>query len=333
MKKFYLFFLLVLISTLLIGCKKSKKTDEIFYYVHVSVNPAIDFIVNQDERVVGLMPLNDDGAIILAGENYMNQKIDTVISDVIENAYFTGYLDSGDYNQAITIGVMHPDSAKKLALETTLIDEIQDALDALALEAFILNTQSLSDDVMDLIDTYDLTLGHALLLDTYMKNHPSIPKGDIINLPYASLIQTAITDFTAFYETYKADEESALMDLKAMLIQDNAYLLSTRETEGFERTDHQDELSSFLENKDTYVQTKTQINQIRVSNAEALVKGLTPSYLLGEYAYEMSTERMPYQIIQHTYELHANGTYTESSIWHSWDLPQTVSGTSNGTWE
>ena len=107
MKRILLALSFVLLFTLA-ACARttddSIQTDET--YVTLDMNPAVSFIIDEDDNVVLVNPLNKDGEIVLFNLDLVGENIETAIDRLIGEAGELGFID--------------PDTAETLA-ETDVI--------------------------------------------------------------------------------------------------------------------------------------------------------------------------------------------------------------------
>ena len=62
----------------------------------IDINPSIEFIVDENNKVVSVTALNDDGSILIAGEAFVGKTSEEAIDMTISLASETGYLVKGE---------------------------------------------------------------------------------------------------------------------------------------------------------------------------------------------------------------------------------------------
>ena len=62
----------------------------------IDINPSIEFIVDENNKVVSVTALNDDGSILIAGEAFVGKTSEEAIAMTISLASETGYLVKGE---------------------------------------------------------------------------------------------------------------------------------------------------------------------------------------------------------------------------------------------
>ena len=64
----------------------------------VDINPSVEFILDEENRVLSVAALNDDGAILIAGEAFVGKTAEEAVRMVVSISAETGYLVKGELN-------------------------------------------------------------------------------------------------------------------------------------------------------------------------------------------------------------------------------------------
>lgn len=120
MKKFLKLSLVLImffmVSFFLIGCKKETQEEKELSRVTVDINPSIELIVDEENKVVSVTALNDDGNVIIVGEAIVGKTVEEAISVIVSVATETGYLVKGEVEATendIEISVSGDEKAQK----------------------------------------------------------------------------------------------------------------------------------------------------------------------------------------------------------------------------
>lgn len=101
--------------------------------IQIDVNPSISLVVNDNDVVLSVYGQNDDGKLVLSGEELVGLKLDVVIEKIIDLEVQTGYIQEGeDRNINITV------QAEQGEYLTNLENKIKDTLN-LACEKYDIN--------------------------------------------------------------------------------------------------------------------------------------------------------------------------------------------------
>ena len=78
----------------LVSCSKEGRDD--FTRMTVDINPSIEFMLDDQNKVVSVTALNDDGSILIVGEAFVGKTAEEAVELVVSLASDTGYLVKGN---------------------------------------------------------------------------------------------------------------------------------------------------------------------------------------------------------------------------------------------
>lgn len=89
---------LMILSTLtFISCDKGGDAEEgTTTRVTVDVNPSVEFMVDEENKVISVTALNDDGSILIAGEAFIGKTPEEAVELMVSLCVETGYLVKGN---------------------------------------------------------------------------------------------------------------------------------------------------------------------------------------------------------------------------------------------
>ena len=90
--------------------------------IYLDVNPSIQIDVNNYNRVIKCLPLNDDAEIILENLNLKGVVIETAINSIVSSLYINGYLSSD--SNSILVSIDNAVDSTTLSEITNQISEI-----------------------------------------------------------------------------------------------------------------------------------------------------------------------------------------------------------------
>lgn len=119
----------------LVACKEKEKGE--LSRVTIDINPSIEMMVDEDQKVLSVSALNDDGSIIISGEEIVGKDVEEATKLILELSTETGYIVKGEItstDNTINITVSgNTEYAEKLA--NKIIDSGNKALEKLGIEA------------------------------------------------------------------------------------------------------------------------------------------------------------------------------------------------------
>lgn len=149
MKKLFKLSLVVvmvaLVGFFLVGCNKENKKEENMTRVTVDINPSIEIIVDEDDKVVSVTALNDEGNIIIVGETIVGKTVEEAVNIIVSVATETGYLVKGEVEASeneIKVSVSG-DEAAQTELYNKIKGEIENVVANYDLEALVVQKEAL----------------------------------------------------------------------------------------------------------------------------------------------------------------------------------------------
>ena len=131
--------------------------------VSLDVNPSVEIQVNQKERVLKVIPLNQDGKIIIGDMDFSGSDVNVAVNAMIGSMLQNGYLN--ELANSILISVDSQDLAKGAALQERLTAEVNKLLQTDTFNGAVLSqTVSKNDELQKLAEKYDITMGKAQLI-------------------------------------------------------------------------------------------------------------------------------------------------------------------------
>lgn len=168
---------LVLVVTLtcvitLASCGEKEEKGEMSR-VTVDINPSIELIVDEEQKVVAVSALNDDGSIIIAGEAIVGKSVEDAVNLIVNVSTETGYLVKGEVEataDTVKISVSgDSEYAKKLNdklqestnkfLEKNGINATAEKVNAMAVEelrTLVLNNSTYTEEEVNAMSEEDL---------------------------------------------------------------------------------------------------------------------------------------------------------------------------------
>ena len=149
--------------------------------VSLDVNPSIEIQVNQKERVLQVIPLNDDGKIIIGDMDFSGSNLDVTVHAIIGSMLQNGYLN--ELTNSILISVDNNDPARGAALQERLTAEINKLLHTDTFSGSVLSqTVSKNDDLQQLAEKYGITMGKAQLIQAILSENSIHTFEDLVPL-------------------------------------------------------------------------------------------------------------------------------------------------------
>ena len=230
---------LMLITVTTFGFANNKKTivtktEQYYAMITMDVNPSITMVIDEKNQVLSIHGNNDEGKMIIEGENVIGQDISNVVNKIVSIETQTKYLmENKDNKITLTISSKDNKTSNKVQekLETSIVNACSDnnieaeikvcnglTINELKEEVKRRNPILTSDKIENL--TYDELLNEIKLYQLEVKNLTSIKleelyietKRQSMQLTEQELIKNAINGLDSSYQL-KIEAYNKLYDL------------------------------------------------------------------------------------------------------------------------
>lgn len=138
--------------------------------VSLDVNPSVEIQVNQKERVLKVVPLNEDGRTIVGDMDFTGSDVNVAVNAMIGSMLQNGYLS--ELTNSVLISVDNKNTTKGVELQERLTEEVNKLLQTDTFHGAILSqTVSKNEELQQLADTYGITLGKAQLIQDILEEN------------------------------------------------------------------------------------------------------------------------------------------------------------------
>lgn len=199
--------------------------------VSLDVNPSVTLNVNSKEKVLSVVPVNEDGGDILAGMDLTGVQLDVAMNAIVGALLTQGYVD--ELANSILITVEDDDAGRGARLQQELTDQADAILANTSVNGAILSqTIQNSQQLQELSDSYGITTGKAALIQTIVDNGNSLHTFEELvglsindlNLLYTSLTTAPAEPSTGGGTSGSGTAETALAIQSSGQASDSAYI-------------------------------------------------------------------------------------------------------------
>jgi len=149
--------------------------------VQLDVNPSIEIKVNQKERVLQVVPLNNDGMAIVGDMDFSGSSLDVTVNALIGSMLRTGYLS--ELANSILVSVDNNDPQKSTELQERLAEEISALISGFAFDGAVLcQTVNRDEALRQLAEEYGVTQGKAQLIEEIIAQNAMYTFADLASL-------------------------------------------------------------------------------------------------------------------------------------------------------
>ena len=131
--------------------------------VSLDVNPSIEIEVNKNERVLRVVPLNEDGKTVVGDMDFKGSDLEMTVNALVGSMLRGGYISEAANSILVSIDNSDPDQSA--ALREKLAQEISGLLETDTFSGAVLSQSvSKNKELKKLADEYGITLGKAQLI-------------------------------------------------------------------------------------------------------------------------------------------------------------------------
>ena len=185
---------------LLAGC--GGEDSEAAARMQVDINPSVEFILDEDNKVLSVTALNDDGALIIAGEAFVGKTAEEAVELMVSISTEAGYLVKGDLSagqDGITISITGDEEAAQKLYEDVKAD-VDAFLEESGINAAVERGEALKLDALrELVQKADPTLTDEEVAD--------MTEEQLLNALKISRIETAQLLTEELREAYATAKE------------------------------------------------------------------------------------------------------------------------------
>ncbi|MBQ4120207.1 MAG: PepSY domain-containing protein [Clostridia bacterium] len=149
--------------------------------VSLDVNPSIELLINNKERIIEAKALNKDAKTVIGDMDFKGSDLSVAVNAIIGSMVRNGYID--ELSNAILITVDNDDQKKGAKLEKKLSREIGKILRGEGLEGEIISQTVKKDKkTTKLAEEYGITNGKAQLINQIIDKYPKYSFTDLAPL-------------------------------------------------------------------------------------------------------------------------------------------------------
>ena len=137
--------LLAVLCTSAIALNGCRDNDEM-QVMNVSLNPEVEFILDENDKVVSVNALNEEGNLIINGQAFVGKSADEALELFVSVSKETGFLVEGNYGENQISISLSGDDANKMYNE--LKNDLNDYLEDQNISATLENAGKLSEEYL-----------------------------------------------------------------------------------------------------------------------------------------------------------------------------------------
>ena len=146
----FLLFAITLSAILFTSCSNAKPEEGSITRMTVDINPSVEFMIDDQNKIVSVTALNDDGSILIVGEAFVGKTPEEAVEMMVTLASDTGYLVQGNVEASentVKISISG-DSKYAEQLKKDITEKANDTLKSLDINGTVEKVEALKIDAL-----------------------------------------------------------------------------------------------------------------------------------------------------------------------------------------
>ena len=168
------------------SCSNAKPEEGSVTRMTVDINPSVEFMIDDQNKIVSVTALNDDGSILIVGEAFVGKTPEEAIEIMVTLASDTGYLVQGNAEASENIVKISVSGDSKYAeqLKKDITEKANDTLKALDINGKVEKVEALKIDALR-----QLALSTSLYTEEEIS---TMDEGQLYKVISAGRVETAL---------------------------------------------------------------------------------------------------------------------------------------------
>lgn len=169
--------------------------DASFTTVMLDVNPSLEIKANENEKVIEVLPLNEDAKIVMGNMDFEGSSLELTVNALIGSMLRNGYIN--EITNSVLVSVNSKDEATGKSIKEKLSAEISAMINTDTISGSVISQIVSGEDteLVKLSEQNGITLGKAKLIQSILKANPDKKAEELVSLSITelNLILSAVT--------------------------------------------------------------------------------------------------------------------------------------------
>ena len=191
----------VIMLSMVTGCGNGQSAQKYTSLVTLDVNPSIQLHLNEDDKVIEAIAVNDDAKKVLQDMELEQADANVAMNAVLGSLVKNGYLNANQ--NTVLLSVENDDDQARVALEDELSQYIYTTLKSYSIEGAIYSQDiDIDDDVESLMNKYSISYGKANLIEDIIDENDDAKK----TYKVEDLVKLNAQDLILIYQSLDKDD-------------------------------------------------------------------------------------------------------------------------------
>ena len=191
----------VIMLSMVTGCGNGQSAQKYTSLVTLDVNPSIQLHLDEDDKVIEAIAVNDDAKKVLQDMELEQADANVAMNAVLGSLVKNGYLNANQ--NTVLLSVENDDDQARVALEDELSQYIYTTLKSYSIEGAIYSQDiDIDDDVESLMNKYSISYGKANLIEDIIDENDDAKK----TYKVEDLVKLNAQDLILIYQSLDKDD-------------------------------------------------------------------------------------------------------------------------------
>ncbi len=155
--------------------------------IMLDVNPSLEIKVDENERVLEVVPLNEDAKIVVGDRDFKNIDLAETVRILVDSIIEHGYIDEA--SKAVLLSVDGKTSAEADAIRAKLTEQIMSQLgeDAIVIGQNVTKEEDTYPHIRKIMEDHGISLGKASVVYELVSSYHEYSTEDLVNLSISHL--------------------------------------------------------------------------------------------------------------------------------------------------
>ena len=188
---------MILMAGSLVGCNFNKegetaKSNEATTYVSLRINPEIELIANEDDEVVAVNAINEDGEIVLAVSDFIGDTIEEATEEFVDTALELGYIDVESEESTVYVHVDGKIEEVIENIEEKINTRVHKYFDDKGIFGKVEKEEM--DEYLEKAEELGIPVGHVKMIERILELYPEMSEEELLEMDVKELMELLKND-------------------------------------------------------------------------------------------------------------------------------------------
>lgn len=186
----------------------------------VDINPSIEFVLDDEGKVVSFVFNNEDAEIAAANIDFVGLTQQEAIEQFINAAVEAGFVDIETNENQVIITASNPNEGEEVELQEEAERAAQAYLTENKIGAAVLDGAIVYEELAALAEQYEISIGKVRMIESVIASDETKTYEELASLPMEDLMDMITTSHRERMQEFVANKKTDALALKDQLILD-----------------------------------------------------------------------------------------------------------------